>query len=74
MKPVLRIRGMVTVPVVAASATALPESDPIMAFATTETLAAPPTVPRNRRRAEVVMNRMAPVACSIAPKTTNRNT
>ena len=74
LNPVLSINGMVSVPVVAAPATALPESEPIMAFATTETLAAPPTVPRNTRRAEVVMKRMAPVCCSAAPKTTNRNT
>ena len=74
MNPVLRMSGIVTVPVVAASATALPESEPIMAFATTDTLAAPPTVPRNSRRAEAVMKRIAPVCCSAAPKTTNRKT
>ena len=70
----LRISGIVTVPVVAASATALPESEPIMAFATTDTLAAPPTVPRKSRRAETVMNRIAPVCCRIAPNTTKRKT
>ena len=53
--PMARISGMVKVPVVAVLATALPERDPIMPDEMTATLAGPPVLLRNMRRAAFKM-------------------
>jgi hypothetical protein len=74
LKPALRIIGIVNVPVVAVFATALPESEPIKPLLITEIFAGPPGLRPNSRCASSMMNRVAPVTCSTAPKMTNRNT
>ena len=74
LKPELFISGMVIVPVVAVLATALPESEPIIALLTTETSAGPPGICSNNLLAKLITYAVAPVCSSSVPNSTNRNT
>ena len=74
LKPALRISGMVKAPQAAVLATALPDNVPISPALRTPTFAGPPAEFQNVRVATSMINVVAPVSSSSAPRTTNRNT
>ena len=61
-KPMPRMSGIVNVPVVAALATALPESEPIRPLASTATFAGPPARRPKSRSARAITHPVAPAA------------
>ncbi len=67
-KPVLRIAGMETAPVVSTLEITEPDIDPMKPEAKIETLAAPPRYPPTSPSARSLKNCPPPVRCSTAPK------
>ena len=68
------IIGIVSAPVVATFATALPDSEPIKALATDAVLAGPPRLRLEMRPASPIKSFPPPLASRIAPNRTNRYT
>ncbi len=66
--------GIVRLPVVTTLATALPESEPMMALAMAAVLAVPPRVRPVMRDESPIRSSPPPAASSTAPKSTNRYT